>query len=153
MVHHGLPLAEELDALGASAGGRRKRGRPELQAQAAVVEYLTTALPPGTVIARVENAAQASGRTPQQRMRFHQMRKRQGMCPGFPDLACFLPGGRTFLVEMKAANGVLDARQEELHAHLRSIGHPTFVARCVLSAADAVRAAGLTPRRSRLDPA
>lgn len=152
-----IPLAEEIDALGEPAP-KRKRGSPELKAQAAIVAALTLALPAGTVVFRITNEQRARpGATPQQRMRFHQARKRAGLCPGFPDLGALVPGGcvhgRTLLFECKAPRtGRVDPRQDELHAHLRSIGFPVFVVRDAAEAADAVRAAGITPRTSRLDP-
>lgn len=150
-VNHNLTVAAEIDALLKPA--RKKRGSPERDAQVAVVKCLKTILPPGTVIAAVKNEHAASGKTVQQRMRFGQKRKAEGVCPGFPDLICLIPGGLVLLVEMKSAVGDLSPAQTDLHAHLLSIGFRVFVVRDVLEAAEAVKAAGFGLRRSRLDGA
>jgi hypothetical protein len=151
LVNTDLGLADEIDALGGPP--KRKRGQPELLQQAAIVKALTTALPPGTVVFRVENAAAPrGGASPGQRMNFHASRKRAGMQPGFPDLGALLPGGRAMLFEVKSKTGVADERQLELHAHIRGLGFPVAIVRDAAEAVDAVRAAGLTPRKSRLDP-
>jgi hypothetical protein len=151
LVNHALGLAEEIDALGPEP--KRKRGQPELQQQAAIVRALVLALPAGAVVFRITNEQQPrAGATPQQRMGFHASRKRSGVCPGFPDLGALLPAGACMFFEVKAPGGRLDARQAELHAHLRSIGHRVAVVHDAAEAVAAVRAAGLTPRQSRLDP-
>jgi len=152
LVNQSLSVADEIDALGPEPA-KRKRGAPELAAQTAIVKALALALPAGAVVFRVTNEQQPRpGATPQQRMRFHEARKRTGVCPGFPDLGALLPGGRAIFFEVKAPAGRVDPRQAELHAHLRAIGFPVFVVRGADEAAEAVRAAGITPRQSRLDP-
>jgi hypothetical protein len=141
---------DKIDAL-FDAVKRRKRGSPELQRQAAVVAALKLALPAGSVVYRITNEQRAKpGATPEQRMRFHASRKRAGLCPGFPDLGACVPGGRLLLFEVKDAKGAPDARQAELHAHLRAIGFPTFVVRDAAEAVDALRSIGITPRTSAI---
>lgn len=153
LVNHALGLAEEIDALGPEPKRKRKNGQPELQQQVAIVTALTTALPPGTVIFRVTNEQRPKpGATPQQRMNFHAARKRTGVCFGFPDLGALLPNGRSMFFEVKTKTGTADDRQLDLHAHMRRCGFPVAIVRDAAEAVDAVRAAGLTPRQSRLDP-
>lgn len=151
LVNHALGLADEIDALGPEP--KRKRGNPELDSMPSIVAALGLALPPGTVIFRITNEQRPSPKsTPQQRMNFHAKRKRTGVLPGFPDLGALLPGGATMWFEVKTKTGIAEQRQLDLHAHMRRCGHPVAVVRDAGEAVDAVRAAGLTPRTSRLDP-
>lgn len=152
-VNQAVSLAAEIDELGRQPAPKRKRNAPERAAQIAVVSYLRTALPPGSVIAAIKNEHGAKSKDKRSAQRFGQKRKAEGVTPGFPDLICLLPGGRVFLLEMKSAVGTLSAAQIELHDHLATLGFPVAVARCIWTAEAAIRAAGMIPRRSRLDPA
>ena len=42
---------------------------------------------------------------------------------GWPDLFCFLPGGRVELIELKAAGGKLRKEQQNLKRELMYLGH------------------------------
>ena len=48
---------------------------------------------------------------------------------GFPDLICFLPKGRTVLIELKAGNAKLRKEQEQLKITLSYLGHGIKVCR------------------------
>ena len=112
-------------------GAKAKRGpTPEQAAQQSVVAWLHKVLP-DAIVQHVKNEAVPRSVTPQQRMAFHARRKRDGLTWGFPDLAVLLPGGRTVYIEMKRPDdGVLRARQDELHDSMRALGHMVGVATC-----------------------
>jgi hypothetical protein len=153
LVRPDLSPADEIDTLVdprewlAHNAPRRKRASPERSAQVSVVAALKRSLPPGSIVAAVKNEHAPKGLTKEQRIRFFAKRKAEGVNAGFPDLIILLPGGRTFLLEMKAPkNGRLSDAQREMHAAIRAIGHEVGVARCIDSALLALRQAGVAVR-------
>jgi len=131
-----MAATAELDWLQEQMGRkvtRKARGKTlpqERAAQQSVVAYLHQVLP-DAVVQCVKNEAAPQSMTPQQRMNFHAMRKRDGLTWGFPDLLLFLPDGRVCLVEMKRPKGgEVSTVQDELHAKLRGMCHLIGVATC-----------------------
>ncbi len=142
LVRGDMTVAEEVDFLGPPA--KRKRGAPERAAQTAVVAFLRRALPPGSIVAAVQNEHGASGRTAGQRARFGAKRKAEGVVAGFPDLVVLLPGARTVLIEMKAPkSGRVSVSQNTVHAELRRLGFDVAVATSIETAELALRALGV----------
>lgn len=145
LIAQSMPLADELDMLVPS----RKPGSPERTAQVAVVGFLRSALPPGSIVAAVKNEHKARSASSGARARFYQKRKQEGVKAGFPDLVAVLPGGRTVFIEMKAPKrGRLSPAQLECHAALRSLGHIVGVARSIDEAQAILLQAGI-PLRAR----
>lgn len=140
LVNTAVPLAAEIDEL----GSRPRRGAPERQAQCAVIDYLRTVLPAGSVVAAVKNEHQPRSKTVAGRKRFFAKRREEGVVAGFPDVVACLPGPRVVFVEMKApASGVLTAKQIECHARLQAIGFQVVVCRSIDDADAAFRAIGV----------
>lgn len=54
--------------------------------------------------------------------------KVQGVLAGIHDLIIWLPGGRSLLVEMKAADGRLSDSQKAIQNHAKALGFASFVA-------------------------
>ena len=54
--------------------------------------------------------------------------KVQGALAGVHDLIIWLPGGRSLLVEMKAADGRLSDSQNAIQNHAKALGFASFVA-------------------------
>jgi len=154
LVRPDLSVAEEIDFLGAEAT-KARRGAPERGAQVAVVAYLRTCLPAGSIVAAVKNEHGARGKTRGQRLRFGAKRKAEGVRPGFPDLIVLLPcPPRIALVEMKAPRaGRLSPAQTEMHRELADMGFPVFVARSVEDARAGFAALGVPLRESRISGA
>lgn len=57
--------------------------------------------------------------------------KWNGMVPGFPDLACFLPDGECILFEVKAEGNSTTPAQKTVLAQLESLGFRAAVVRSV----------------------
>lgn len=57
--------------------------------------------------------------------------KSNGMVPGFPDLACFLPDGECILFEVKAEGGAVQPSQRAILDQLRGLGFRAAVVRSV----------------------
>lgn len=57
--------------------------------------------------------------------------KWNGMVPGFPDLACFLPDGECILFEVKAEGNTTTPAQKTILAQLSSLGFRAAVVRSV----------------------
>jgi len=133
----------------------KRRGNPDLRAQIGIRRTLTDILPARSVVYRITNeaVAPASCRTRVARMRWHQVRKLSSVVPGIPDLCALVPDPpRALFFEIKSKDGRVDPRQLEMHQHLRALGFHVAVVRTPAEAIEAVRAAGITPRASRLDP-
>lgn len=121
---------------------------PERAAQQSVVAYLHRVLP-DAVVQHVRNEAAPRSMTPQQRMNFHAMRKRDGLTWGFPDLLLFLADGRMGLVEMKRpVGGIVSTTQDELHGKLRGMGHLVGVATCQDTMRHLLHVWGVTTREA-----
>lgn len=143
LVAQNMSVPDELDMLVPT----KKPGAPEQQAQIAVVSYLRSALPAGSIVAAVKNENHARSKSRGAQMRFQQKRKETGVKPGFPDLICLIPGGKTVLIEMKAPKrGRLSPAQVECHAALRSLGHVVGVARSIDEAQLILEQAGISLR-------
>jgi hypothetical protein len=151
LVRTDISVEEEIDLL-LDEATKTRRGSPERGAQVAVVAYLRTHLPPGSIVAAVKNEHGAKAKTAGARARFGAKRKAEGVRPGFPDLIIILPcPPRLALVEMKAPKGGrLSPAQIELHRELADMGFPVFVARSVEEARDGFLRLGVPLRQSRL---
>lgn len=60
------------------------------------------------------------------------MNKRSELPVGWPDFTIFLPGGRTLLIECKAAGGRLRPEQSETSKKMGAMGHKVHVVRSFL---------------------
>jgi len=128
---------------------RPKRGNPERSQQIAVVRYLRTVLPQGSIVASVKNEEKPYSDSPTARMNFAMKRRVSGMLPGFPDLIVLAPPGRCLLIEMKAPkSGRLSEAQKDLHPRLRAAGIPVGVCTDIDSARAFMLANGIQLRES-----
>lgn len=69
--------------------------------------------------------------------------KWNGMVPGFPDLAVFLPDGLCVLFEVKAPGGTVQPSQKSILDHLARIGFQAAVVRSVEDVDACITAWGL----------
>lgn len=158
LVHHALPLADELAWLGAQAdepapaAPKRKNGAPERAVQRAIVAYIRQVCP-GAIVAAITNEERGRGKTALARARFGAARRRSGVVTGMPDVLVLLPGGRTLLIEVKAPGGVLSEAQAAVHGRIRSAGHTVGVAVCVDSARRVLLDAGAVLAEAAGQPA
>lgn len=125
-----------------------KRGSPERSVQVTLKRWLQLVLPAGSIIAAVKNEHAPRSEDPNARARFFAKRKAEGVLAGTPDLACWLPEGRTLLVEVKAPGGVVSETQTELHAKLRALGHTVIVATSIETCRGALLDAGFALREA-----
>ncbi len=90
---------------------KRKNVQPEIVVQTAVVQYLRAVLPVGSIVAATNTEQRGKGRTAIERMRYGAARKKSGTLPGWFDIVCLLPSGKTLLIECKAGKNNLSDDQ------------------------------------------
>ena len=123
---------------------KRKRAAPERDAQRAVVAWLRMC---GCLVQATFTEQRGNARTAEERARYGAARKASGATAGFPDLVVCAPAaGRSFFVEMKAAQGRLSDAQRAVHEWLRRAGHLVFVARSVAELEADLRRSGIELR-------
>ncbi|WP_241649061.1 VRR-NUC domain-containing protein [Paenirhodobacter populi] len=69
--------------------------------------------------------------------------KFNGMVPGFPDLACHLPGGVSVFFEVKAGKNGTSPAQDDVLARLQTLGHRAAVVRSVADVDEALTQWGI----------
>jgi len=134
------------------AAVRRKLTPKERETQRAVLDYLTLALPPGSKVHHVANESMVDPSwSSERKASYFKARARDGVLPGFPDLAILLPGGRTVWLEMKRPiYGVPSADQLSLHREMREIGHAVDIASTLEGVQAFLRGAGVPLRAVHL---
>ena len=108
---------------------------PERLRQRAIVRWLRTVLPLGSIPFAIDNeqaAAFAPGMSKEQRqvraMRYGAARKASGVLTGMTDLGVVLPNGTVCWIEVKDDGGVVSSAQQDVHDRLRAAGHRVGVA-------------------------
>lgn len=129
-----------------------KRGNPERRQQEAVVAWLRRVLPRGSKVFAIVNEAPAQSKTGLGKARFYQARRKAGVLDDMTDLGVILPEGRTVWLEMKAATGVVQPGQIDLHGDLHALGHQVGIATCIDTARHVLRAAGVVLSESAAEP-
>ena len=109
----------------------------------AILTWLRLVLPKDSLVVHVANEVDAKGEAIAKAIA---KAKSLGMCPGFPDLALFLPDGRVAMLEVKAPGNSLTATQTALHHHLRKAGHLVATVKSIDEAAAALKGWGIAIR-------
>ncbi len=78
--------------------------------------------------------------------------KHNGMVPGFPDLACYLPDGEALFFEVKAKGNSATPAQKSVIAQLQSLGFRAAVVRSVQEVDEALSHWGTTERAASWVP-
>jgi hypothetical protein len=139
LIRHDLALEDEIDTL---APSRKKRGRPEMGIQRAILGFIARCCPGADARAIPNDSMTRSAQL---------ARRSQGVIAGTPDLVVIAPGGVTVWLEVKAPRGTLSEAQKATHARWRGLGHHVAVVRSIEDAEDALRAAGV-PVSGTADP-
>lgn len=131
-----MSYADELHRRGVA-----KRKHPERDIQRGIVALVRRCYP-SVLIAAIPNEQAGASGDAEARARFGAARKASGVLSGHPDLILYLPGGRTLLLEVKAAAGRVSEAQASLHARLWDMGHPVHVVRSIEDAQAALTRTG-----------
>ena len=73
----------------------------------------------------------------------------EGVVAGHPDLVIYTPGGRTFLMEVKAEDGSLSLRQRSFIRRLQDMSYDVATVHSFDDAKRAFEAWGLPPKQAR----
>lgn len=142
LVRRDVPLADEIDALGPAPRKGKRRQKPELAIQRAILGFVARCCP-GSDVRAIPNDSMTRGA--------QLARRAQGVIAGTPDLVVIAPGGITVWLEVKAPRGVLSEAQKGTHAHWKRNGHHVAVVRSIEDAEAVLRAAGV-PVAGSADP-
>lgn len=100
---------------------------PESTIQQTIVNYLSAM---GFWPVAVPNGAVVAGDVRRRAMRVGIL-KREGMCPGFPDLIVYGPAGRVGHIEVKNEGAYQRPEQKGCQARLADFGHRYAVCRSI----------------------
>lgn len=100
----------------------RRNAQPEMQLQAAVLEYLRMAHP-RILVAAVPNGGFIMDPRTVARLKW------QGLLPGFPDLVLYWANHGHGLLEIKSEGGRISPEQKAVHAALEALGWRVSVIR------------------------
>lgn len=125
---------------------RRQNAHPERDIQRSCIHWLRTVLPPGSIVAAIENERGLAWGDAMQRARYGANRKRSGVVAGVPDCFCALPGGRVLWLEFKAEGGRLSPAQKVMHEGMGRLGHSVFVVRSIEDCREVLLVAGVRTR-------
>jgi hypothetical protein len=101
-----------------------RRSNPENAIQRAIVDYLRAVLPSSHRVVAIPNGSRrtATGRA---------SNGVPGLSPGFPDLMIIAPGGKVYLIEVKAPKGRLSPEQIDWETWAFDYAIPRCVARSI----------------------
>lgn len=136
LVRGDMTVAEEVDALGPAP--KRKRARPELLVQRAVLRFCKECVRGGWVFHVDSGTGGSRGDASRHKLARHAA----GVVAGVPDLFVCWPGGGSCWLEVKAPGGKPTDRQLHVHDVLRRRDQYVAVVRSVEEAEAALRLFG-----------
>lgn len=138
LVRDDMTAEAELDWLGAPAAPKRKRGKPELLVQRAVIRFAKECVRGGWAFHVDSGTGGSRGNASHHKL----ARARAGVVSGVPDLFVCWPGGGSCWLEVKAPDGKPTDQQLHIHSVLRACDQYVAVVSSVAEAEAALRSFG-----------